>query len=82
MASNHSLERLLEVEIVDNKRSPFSALQIIKDTAYYKETPICLRTLYNYINMGLFLNISKKDCPRKGKSSRRKYKKVGEKSEI
>ncbi|MGI6738600.1 MAG: IS30 family transposase [Christensenellales bacterium] len=76
IASNHSLESVLEMEIIDNKRSPFSALQIIKDTACYKETPICLRTLYNYINMGLFFNISKKDCPRKGKSSRRKYKKV------
>jgi IS30 family transposase len=46
-------------------------------TGKYKfETMICTRTLYNYIDKGVFLNLTNKDLPREGKMQKRGYKRV------
>ena len=46
------------------------------DTGEKFNTKICTKTLYNYIDQGLFPNITNKDLPREGKRVKRKQKKV------
>ena len=73
IASNFNLEKKIEHLIVEEKYSPYAVIEKLKKDESYLETPICWRTLYNYIDRELFLNITKVDLPRKGKSSKRKY---------
>ena len=40
------------------------------------DTKICTKTLYNYIDMELFPNLTNKDLPREGKTPKRKQRKV------
>lgn len=63
----------LEKEIVDNKRSPYSALEIAKEKNF--STTICVTTLYHYIDRGVFLRLGNESLPEKRKR-KRKYKKV------
>lgn len=66
----------LEHKIVNEDYSPAAALGELK--AQGKEgnfsTTICVTTLYSYINKGVFLFLTNKDLPVKGK--KRKYHKV------
>jgi len=71
--SNFELVDKIEHYIGEEKYSPYATIEKLKDDKSYLETPICERTLYNYIEKELFLNITKVDLPRKGKSSKRKY---------
>ena len=73
IGSNHELVGKIEHYIGEEKHSPYAAIQKLKTDESYTKTPICVSTLYNYIEKDLFLNITKKDLPRKGKSSKRKY---------
>lgn len=73
---NKNLVRKLEYYILDKKYSPYATIEKLRGDPVYEETPISLRTLYNYIDKGYFLNITKKALPRKGKSSKRKYTRV------
>ncbi len=40
------------------------------------DTTISTRTLYNYIENGVFLNLTNKDLPRQGKTQKRRYRRV------
>lgn len=73
IGSNFELVEKIESYIAEEKYSPYATIEKLKDDKSYLKTPICVRTLYNYIEKELFLNITKKDLPRKGKSSKRKY---------
>ena len=73
IGSNFELVEKIEDYIGEKKYSPYAAIVRLKNDESYLKTPICVRTLYNYIEKELFLNITKKDLPRKGKSSKRKY---------
>ena len=73
---NKQLVKNIEKYIVEENYSPYATIERLKDDPSYQETPISVRTLYNYINQELLLNVTKKDLPRKGKSSRRKYTRV------
>lgn len=76
IGKNKELVKKIEKCIVDEKNSPYATIEKLRDDPDYQETPISLRTLYNYIDQELLLNVSKKDLPRKGKSSKRKYTRV------
>lgn len=73
IASNHELVEKIEHYIGEEKHSPYATIERLKADDSYLKTPICERTLYNYIDKELFLNITNVDLPRKGKSSKRKY---------
>lgn len=73
IASNFKLVEKIEYYIGEEKYSPYATIEKLKDDESYLKTPICVRTLYNYIENELFLNITKVDLPRKGKSSKGKY---------
>jgi len=76
IGKNRQLADKIEECIVEEKYSPYATIEKLKDDSSYQETPISVRTLYNYIDQNLLLNVSKKDLPRKGKSSKRKYTRV------
>lgn len=68
--------RYVEEMIGARRYSPVATLAEIKLKNYQFRTNICYKTLYNYIDKGLFLNISNKDLPVKKAPSRRPYKRV------
>lgn len=69
-----ALANFLEERIADDKYSPEAALAAAKASGRFKTT-ISINTLYRYIDAGIFLRISNKDLPVKGKR-RRHNKKV------
>ena len=76
IGKNKKLARKIEYYIKKENYSPYATIESLKDDSSYQETPISLRTLYNYIDKEFLLNVTKKDLPRKGKSSKRKYTRV------
>lgn len=72
----HDLVRYIEKKIGEEKMSPYAALQNIENEGKEFSVSISLRTLYNYIERGLFLNISNKDLPQRGKKKKRSYGKI------
>ena len=76
IGNNRELAEKIEDRIVDEKYSPYAAIQSLKDDPSYERTPISVRTLYNYIENDYLPNVTKEDLPRKGKSSKRKYTRV------
>lgn len=73
---NKQLVAKIEDLIVNKGYSPYATIEVLKNDNDYQKTPISERTLYNYIDQELLLNVTKKDLPRKGKSSKRKYTRV------
>ena len=73
---DHSLVRYIEEKIGKEKYSPDAVIGEIKVKGMRFETTICTKTLYNYIDRGLFLNIGNKDLPVKKDAKRREYRTV------
>ena len=67
---DHAFIRTVEHLIVDRKLSPDAALAAIR-RENLPVTRVCTRTLYSYIDKGLFLHITNKDLPYRG--SKRKH---------
>ena len=61
IVENHKLVSYIENSIKTEKNSPYVALENAKKANI--EVTICEKTLYNYINPGLFLNINKSHLP-------------------
>lgn len=70
------LVRYIEKEIKENKRSPQAVIEYIKSHNLQFDSQICYKTLYNYIDSGLFLGISNSDLPLKRETKKRTYRKV------
>jgi IS30 family transposase len=75
IGKDHKLVEYIEKSIKTGK-SPYATLQNIKNEGLKFTTSICLRTLYTYIDDGLFLGISNKDLPVKKDGRKRNYRKV------
>ncbi len=75
VGNDHTFIRLVEDLILNHKKSPDEAIHIIHEEHPYIKTMVCLRTLYNYINNGLFPNLTNKDLFFKGKRYHKKPKK-------
>lgn len=71
---DHKLARHIEEKIGYEKYSPDAVIGEIKVKGIKFITTICTKTLYNYIDRGLFLNISNKDLPVKKDKRSRKYR--------
>ena len=75
IGNDRALAECIEEKIVENKYSPEAALMEIKREGRTFKTTISTRTLYRYIDKGLFLRLTNKDLPVK-KNRKEHYKKV------
>ena len=75
IGNDHELVADIEKEILDGC-SPYAAIEKIKRNGKKYKTSICCKTVYNYLDNDLFLNISNKDLPVKKNGKKRKHKKV------
>lgn len=69
------LAEYIEQKIVEDKYSPEAALAAAETSGIEFNTTISVRTLYRYIDNGIFLKLTNKDLPVKGKK-KKKNKKV------
>lgn len=76
IGNDHALAKHIEDKILKEKYSPDAVIMEIESGKYEFETTICTRTVYNYIEQGIFANITNKDLPRGGKTQKRKYRRV------
>lgn len=64
----------LESKVVDDGYSPEAVIGELKTKGNPYHTSICTTTFYNYISKGIFLRLTNKDLPIKGKRRRRYHK--------
>jgi IS30 family transposase len=76
IGKDHKLVKYLEKAIGQNGESPYAAIQNITNRGLEFKTSICYKTLYNYLDNNLFLNISNKDLPVKKNAKKRNYNKI------
>lgn len=75
IANDHALAEFIERKIVDEGYSPAAVIGEIKRLGLTFKTKICEKTIYNYIDKGIFLRLERKHLPERGKR-KRKYDKV------
>jgi IS30 family transposase len=75
---DHELAKHIEDKIIREKYSPDAVIGEIKAKKLQFKSMICTRTLYNYIDRGIFANISNKNLLLKG----RRRKKANRRSKI
>jgi IS30 family transposase len=73
---DHKLAQHIEKKIGKEKYSPDAVIGEIREKGLSFQVTICTKTLYNYIDSGLFLSISNKDLPVKKDGKKRKYRQV------
>lgn len=73
IGNDRELAECIEDKIVNEKYSPEAALAEIKRGEKQFKTSISVRTLYRYIDSGIFLKLTNKELPIKGK--RKKHNK-------
>jgi IS30 family transposase len=76
IGKDHKLVKYLEKALGQNGESPYAAIQNITNRGLEFKTSICYKTLYNYLDNNLFLNISNKDLPVKKNAKKRNYNKI------
>ncbi len=76
IGKDHALAKHIESKILEDKYSPDAIIMEIAEGKYKFDTSICTRTLYNYIDAGIFANITNKDLPREGKAPKRGYRRI------
>lgn len=75
IGKDHSLVQYIEKLIIKEKMSPYAVAQRIKSEGKF-HINLSYKTIYNYIDMGLFPNLSNKDLPVKKTSKKRRYDKI------
>jgi IS30 family transposase len=73
---DHKLAAHIEKRIIKDKYSPDAVIGEIRAKGLKFETEICTKTLYNYIDKGIFANITNKDLPVKRHKKKGSYKRV------
>jgi IS30 family transposase len=73
---DHALANHIEDKIKNEKWSPDAVLGKIKEEGKEFKASICTKTLYSYIDKGIFAGISNKDLLIKRNGKKRGYKKV------
>jgi transposase, IS30 family len=76
IGNDQQLIRHIEERIVGKKYSPDAVIGEIKARSLEFVTQICTKTLYNYIDRGVFLNVTNADLAVKRNGKTRNYKKV------
>nr|WP_325300251.1 IS30 family transposase [uncultured Dysosmobacter sp.] len=72
LGNDIELAEYIENMIVENKYSPEAALAAAAGSGIEFKTTISVRTLYRYIDSGIFLKLTNKNLPVKGKRKRKK----------
>jgi IS30 family transposase len=72
---DHDLAQHIEDKIKNEKWSPGAIIGRIKSEGLQFETTICTKTVYNYIDSGIFSEVSNKDLWVKTDGKKRSYKK-------
>ncbi len=75
IGDDHELAAFIEKKIADEGYSPAAVVGEIKRLGLTFRTEISEKTIYNYIDKGVFLRLERADLPQKGKR-KRKYDKV------
>jgi len=74
--NDHKLANHIENKIIKEKYSPDAVIGQIKVEGLKFEASICTKTLYNYIDQGVFRNITNKDLQVKKNKKKGSYNKV------
>lgn len=77
IGGDKNLEEYIRVKLIDERFSPDAIIGGIKVSGRKFTGMICTKTLYNYIDKGIFSGISNKDLWQKRNKKRRKYRPVG-----
>lgn len=72
IGSDHEFAAFIEHMIKDEKYSPEALLLYMKNNGIEFSTTLCYKTIYNYLDMGLFLNISNDDLMSKKNKKKKK----------
>lgn len=75
IGDDHELAAFIEKKIADEGFSPAAVVGEIKRLGLTFQTEISEKTIYNYIDKGVFLRLERANLPQKGKR-KRKYEKV------
>lgn len=73
IGNDRPLAEYIEEKIIEDKYSPEAALAAAAESGIEFTTSISVRTLYRYIDKGIFIKLTNKDLPVKGK--RKKHNK-------
>lgn len=73
---DHKLAKYIEKRIIKDKYSPDAVIGEIRVKCLKFETEISTKTLYNYIDKGVFANITNKDLPVKQLRKKGSYRRV------
>jgi transposase, IS30 family len=77
IGKDKQLEEYIRIKLVKERFSPDAIIGKIKKEGLKFKGIICTKTLYNYIDAGIFSGISNKNLWEKRKKKKRKYKKIG-----
>lgn len=72
IGKDYALVEYIENAIIEKKMSPYAVAEEIKRSDRFK-TKISYKTIYNYIDMGLFPHLTNKDLPVKKNGKKRNY---------
>lgn len=72
IGADHKLAEYIETMIREKKYSPEALLRHARNEGLYFSTTLCPKTIYNYLDMGLFLNVSNADLPYKKPKKKKK----------
>lgn len=76
IGKDFALIKFVEDKIIKEKMSPYAAAQEVKKHQSEFTTTISYKTIYNYIDMGLFPNLTNKHLPVKKSPKKRKYDEI------
>lgn len=77
IGKDKELESYIRIKLIDERFSPDAIIGGIKVSGKRFTGMICTKTLYNYIDKGIFSGISNKDLWQKRNKKHRKYRPVG-----
>lgn len=77
IGKDKDLEAYIRIKLVEERFSPDAIIGQIKVSGRKFTGMICTKTLYNYIDKGIFSGISNEDLWQKRNKKRRKYRPVG-----
>jgi len=67
IGKDHKLAKHIEKKITEDNYSPAAVIGEIKEKNLEFKTSISIKTVYNYVDKGIFLEITNKDLPEKGR---------------
>ena len=73
---DYELVEYIEYLIIEEKMSPYAAAEKVKQSSGKFKTTISYKTIYNYIDNGLFPHLTNKHLPVKKNGKKRKYDEV------